>query len=59
MGWSHWAPTVSGPLAEYAPGEQKWLIDRVFTPEAKGVAGRMWQLGQFRRCLEAEGLAPG
>ena len=59
MGWSGWAPTVSGPLAEYAPGYQRWLIDRGFTPQAKGVAGRVWQLGQLSRWLEAEGLASG
>ena len=57
--WANWAPTVSGPLAEYAPGYQRWLIDRGFTPQAKGVAGRVWQLGQLSRWLEAEALAPG
>jgi site-specific recombinase XerD len=46
-------------LAEYAPGYQQWLIDRGFTPLAKGVAGRVWQLGQLSRWLEAQGLAPG
>ena len=57
--WANWAPTVSGPLAEYAPGYQRWLIDRGFTPQAKGVAGRLWQLGQLSRWLDAEALAPG
>ena len=57
--WANWAPTVSGPLTEYAPGYQQWLVDRGFTPEAKGVAARVWQLGQLSRWLEAEGLAPG
>ena len=55
----NWAPTVSGPLTEYAPGYQRWLIERGFTPQAKGVAARMWQLGQLSRWLEAEKLAPG
>ena len=57
--WANWAPTVSGPLAEYAPGYQRWLIDRGFTPEAKGVADRLWQLDQLSRWLEREGLASG
>ena len=57
--WANWAPTVSGPLAEYAPGYQRWLVDRGFTPQAKGVAGRLWQLGQLSRWLDAEGLALG
>ena len=57
--WANWAPTVSGPLAEYAPGYEQWLVDRGYTPEAKGVAARVWQLGQLSRWLEAEGLAPG
>lgn len=57
--WANWAPTVSGPLAEYAPAYQRWLVDRGFTPQAKGLAGRLWQLGQLSRWLDAEGLALG
>ena len=50
---------MSGPLKEYAPGYQQWLVDRGFTPQAKGVAARVRQLGQLSGWLEAEGLAPG
>ena len=54
-GWV-WAPTVSGPLAEYAMGFERWLRTRGFS--GSGVSQRIWQFDHLSRWLEREGLGP-
>lgn len=54
-GWV-WAPTVSGPLAEYATGFERWLRTRGFS--GSGVSQRIWQFDHLSRWLEREGLRP-
>jgi integrase/recombinase XerD len=56
MGGWVWAPTVSGPLAEYATGFERWLRARGFS--GSGVSQRIWQFDHLSRWLEREGLRP-
>ena len=57
MGKRVWIPVVSGPLAPYAVGFERWLRSRAYSPWT--VANRLWQLDQLSRWLEREGLAAG
>ena len=57
MGRKMWFPVVSGPLAPYATGFDRWL--RVRTYSRWTVAGRLSQLDQLSRWLEREGLSAG
>ena len=51
------ASGVSGPLAAYAVGFERWLVARGFGESA--VSSRLWQLGYLSRWLERERLALG
>ena len=46
---------VSGPLAPYAAGFERWLVARGL--RRRSVAKRVWQLEHLSRWLEQEGLA--
>ena len=52
-GWV-WVPRVSGPLAAYAEGFERWLVARGF--ERSSVGNRLWQLAQLSGWMEREGL---
>ena len=54
MGKRVWFPTVSGPLAPYAAGFERWLRSRSYSSSA--VANRLCQLDQLSRWLEGETL---
>jgi integrase/recombinase XerD len=55
-GWV-WVPRVSGPLAPFAEGFERWLLARGF--ERSSVGNRLWQLAQLSGWLDREGLAAG
>jgi integrase/recombinase XerD len=55
MGKRVWVPVVSGPLAPYADGFERWLRSRAYSPST--VASRLSQLDQLSRWLAREGLA--
>lgn len=55
-GWV-WVPRVSGPLASYAEGFERWLLTRGF--ERSSIGNRLWQLARLSRWLGREGLAAG
>ena len=57
MGRKVWFPVVSGPLAPYAAGFERWLADRGYAPWTVG--DRLYQLDQLSRWLEGEGLTAG
>ena len=57
MGRKVWFPVVSGPLAPYAAGFERWLADRGYAPCTVG--DRLYQLDQLSRWLEGEGLTAG
>jgi hypothetical protein len=48
------ASGVSGPLAPYAVGFERWLAARGFGESA--TSSRLWQLGHLSRWLERERL---
>jgi site-specific recombinase XerD len=52
-GWV-WVPRVSGPLAAYAEGFERWLLARGF--ERSSVGNRLWQLAQLSGWMGREGL---
>jgi len=54
MGKRVWFPTVSGPLAPYAAGFERWLRSRSYSSSA--VANRLCQLDQLSRWREGETL---
>ena len=54
MGRQLWVPVVSGPLAPYAAGFERWLRSRAYSPST--VASRLSQLDQLSRWLEHQGL---
>jgi integrase/recombinase XerD len=55
-GWV-WVPRVSGPLAPYAEGFERWLLARGF--ERSSVGNRLWQFARLSGWLEREGLGAG
>ena len=57
MGRKVWFPVVSGPLAPYAAGFERWLADRGYAPWTVG--DRLYQLDQLSRWLERERLTAG
>jgi len=57
MGDWVWVPRVSGPLAPYAEGFERWLLARGF--ERSSVGNRLWQLARLSGWLEREGLWAG
>jgi integrase/recombinase XerD len=57
MRWHLWVPTVSGPLAQYADGYERWLVARGHSTSFAQL--RLWQLGRLSAWLEQEGLTVG
>lgn len=57
MRWHLWVPTVSGPLAEYAEGYERWLVERGHS--LSFARRRRWQLSELSGWLEREVLAIG
>jgi hypothetical protein len=57
MGKKVWFPVVSGPLAPFAVGLERWLRSRAYSRSA--TANRLCQLDQLSRWLECEGLGVG
>ena len=57
MRWHLWVPTVSGPLAEYVEGYERWLRARGHGPGL--VQTRRWQFGELSAWLVREGLSVG
>jgi integrase/recombinase XerD len=55
--WDLWVPTVSGPLAVFAAGYERWLVSRGYS--RKGIKKKLWQLGLLSGWLEREGLQVG
>jgi len=52
-----WVPVVSGPLAAYAAGLERWLLERGFARSAVG--NRLWQFAHVSRWMERERIGPG
>ena len=57
MRWHLWVPRVSGPLAPYAVGYERWLVERGYAHGS--IQLRLWQLGRLSGWLEREGLSAG